>query len=264
MKTLSPEAIQAAYKSITTSLEEILRSPLPRASLEMALARLSGIGHLKSLEELLQKLESGVGAAPLASTPVASAAPAKVSVPVYTIPNADPVISPQKKNPESTEAPSRAPPIAPPSAGHQGSGHAPFDGFVRAVFQHKASLGAILEHAVPMTSESDWGTEAEIRIGFRASHGFYKLQAQHKSNFEQLEKILQSQVHRKVKLAIETAAGAASQNSPVASIVEKQKLTTEQIEGEKKKKFLEHEIVKDTKEIFGAELSSFDIDKSKT
>jgi hypothetical protein len=45
--------------------------------------------------------------------------------------------------------------------------------------------------------------------------------------------------------------------------VERKKLASSQFTAEKKKLFLEHEIVRDTKEIFGAELSSFDIDNSK-
>jgi len=106
---LSPEAIQAAYRSVTVSLDEILRSPLPRASLEMALARLSGVAHLRSLEDLLQKLESGapISAAPApaqaapapraVAAPAPVAAPAKVTLPVYQIPNPDPVAHPAEK-----------------------------------------------------------------------------------------------------------------------------------------------------------------------
>jgi len=134
---------------------------------------------------------------------------------------------------------------------------------VRAVLQQKASLGAILEHALPVTPEAQWRAAEEIRIGFRKSHAFYQLQAQHKINFDQLEKMLQAQLGRKARLVVETVAGVASAMSPVASIVEKEKQATAQVESEKKKKFMEHEIVRDTKEIFGAELSSFDIDKSK-
>jgi DNA polymerase-3 subunit gamma/tau len=252
VKTLSPEAIQAAYKSITSSLEEILRSPLPRASLEMALARLGGIGHLRSLEDLLRQLEGGAPVAPTPSTmEAAPTVPTKATVPVYRIPNPDPVASPaEKKSPADNSLGS--------------SGNASFDAFVRAVFQHKASLGAILEHAVPISSEAQWKNEAEIHIGFRKSHAFYQLQAQHKINFDQLEKLLQSQLNRKVKLLIEAVPGTATSASPVVSIVEKEKLTAAQADGERKKKFMEHEIVRTTKEIFGAELSSFDIDKSKT
>lgn len=280
--TLSPEAIQAAYRSVTVSLEEILRSPLPRASLEMALARLGGVGHLKSLEELMQKLENG---APMTASPAATPAPsrgapipapapasppamAKVSIPVYHIPNADPVTQAgEKKNvSEPPIAHGTSAGIGARSANDAagGSGNTAFDAYVRHVLQQKASLGAILEHALPISSEALWRTAEEIRIGFRKTHAFYALQAKHKINFDQLEKMLQAQLQRKVRLLIEDVTGAASAAAPLTSIVEKEKITTAQVASDKKKKFLEHEIVRDTKEIFGAELSSFDIDKSKT
>ena len=260
VQPLSPEAIQASYRSMTTSLEEILRSPLPRASLEMALARLAGIGHLKSLEELIGQLEAGASAParapmPAQAAPIASAAPqagvtpAKVTLPVYQIPNTDPVMNPEKKNPE-----------AGPLAGvNQGEG---LGAFVRYVLQQKASLGAILEHSIPVSTAAQWKTDPEIRIGFRKSHAFYQLQAQHKANFEQLEKYLQAMLGRKARLVIESITGAANPQSTSVSIVEKEKAETAQAVADTRKKFLEHDIVRDTKEIFGAELSSFDIDKS--
>lgn len=272
VKPLSAETIQAAYRSITVSLEEVLRSPLPRASLEMALARLGGIGHLKSLEDLLGQLENG---APVAATPVqrtpapplgtsqasyaqastpaaASVTPAKVTLPVYQIPNSDPVVNPEKKSPA---------PVAPGAevATHEGLG-----AFIRYVLQQKASLGAILEHAIPVSSAAQWRSDPEIKIGFRKSHAFYKLQAEHKANFDQLEKMLQALLQRNVKLTIETISGAANPQTAQVSVVEKEKIETAQTVADTRKKFLEHEIVRDTKEIFGAELSSFDIDKSKT
>lgn len=274
--SLSSEAIQAAYKSISNSLEEILRSPLPRASLEMALARLSGIGHLKSLEELLAQLEGGSlpkakaapapSAAPARTTPApaprlsevraapapqASAQPApqaKVAIPVFQIPNPDPVMHPptEKKAPE---------PVA--------TDNSLFTGFVKLVLQQKASLGALLEHAIPLTPESQWALAPEIRIGFRKSHAFYQLQAQHKINFDQLEKLLQQLLNRKTRLVIETVTMKAAADVPHAptSIVEKEKMSAAQSAADKKKKFLDEAIVHATKEIFGAELSSFDIDK---
>jgi DNA polymerase-3 subunit gamma/tau len=258
VQPLSPEAIQAAYRSITNSLEEILRSPLPRASLEMALARLAGIGHLRSLEELLGQLESGASTpAPARATTSPSPAPtqhagptpAKVTLPVYQIPNSDPVISPEKKSPEQ----------APQAGINQGDG---LGAFVRYVLQQKASLGAILEHSIPVSTAAQWRTDPEIRIGFRKSHAFYQLQAQHKANFEQLEKYLHAMLGRKARLVIESITGAANPQSTSVSIVEKEKAETAQAVADTRKKFLEHDIVRDTKEIFGAELSSFDIDKS--
>lgn len=260
VKSLSPEAIQAAYKSITNSLEEILRSPLPRASLEMALARLGGIGQLKSLEELIQQLESGATKTAAAPRPVSasSVSPAekpqpKVTIPVFHIPNPDPVVSPSTEK-KSVE----------PASPVSGAGHGHFDRYVRYVLQQKASLGAILEHAIPVSTEAQWASADEIRIGFRKTHAFYQLQAQHKINFDQFEKMLQTELKRKVRLVFETVAGSPQANSGMpVSIVEKEKISTANTVAETRKKFLEHEIVRDTKEIFGAELSSFDIDKSK-
>lgn len=258
VQPLSPEAIQAAYRSITNSLEEILRSPLPRASLEMALARLAGVGHLRSLEELLGQLESGAAAPATAraatspspaATQQAGVTPAKVTLPVYQIPNSDPVISPEKKSLDP----------APLAGVSQGEG---LGAFVRYVLQQKASLGAILEHSIPVSTAAQWRTDPEIRIGFRKSHAFYQLQAQHKANFEQLEKYLQAMLGRKARLVIESITGAANPQSASVSIVEKEKAETAQAVADTRKKFLEHDIVRDTKEIFGAELSSFDIDKS--
>jgi len=286
---LSPEAIQAAYRAITTSLEEILRSPLPRASLEMALARLSGLGQLKSLEDLLRSLQSGaVPSGPVAPSP---AAPSPAPAPNFQTMSAPPPSgnTPEKKSP-SIASPSPAAPAAranpappaysPSSSSLAGATAMPasvappppeggtrhFAGFVAYVLQQKASLGALLEHAIPVTSDEDWPTAAEVKIGFRKNHSFYKAQAEHRVNFEQLERILSAYQERKAKLVIDFVADNA--NAPKAgaaaptSFVEREKKALAESAAEKKKRFLEHAIVQDTKEIFGAELSSFDIDKA--
>ncbi len=296
VSSLSPEAIHAAYKSIIVSLEEILRSPLPRASLEMALARLSGIGQLKSLEELLGHLEGGMqlgkgpGTAPVTASSTANSVPNKQAspfnpakpaekpnaaqpmstIPVFRIPNPDPLTNPPEKQPQSNapngarqerdqvtaEAEKKSPDAARPLS---------FASFVLHVLQQKASLGAILEHAVPLSTEAQWESAEELRIGFRKNHAFYQLQAQHKINLDQLEKILQSQLGRKVRLLIETITASPAQPTPgtPVSIMEKEKQVSAQAVAEIRKKFLAHEIVRDTEEIFGAALSSFDIDRSK-
>ncbi|RZA02693.1 MAG: hypothetical protein EOP11_16540 [Proteobacteria bacterium] len=140
-----------------------------------------------------------------------------------------------------------------------------FAGFVAYVLQQKASLGALLEHAIPITADEEWPRAAEVKIGFRKNHSFYKAQAEHRVNFEQLERILSAFLQRKLKLVIEFTADSAAALKAGApaptSFVEKEKKIQADSAAEKKKKFLEHAIVADTKEIFGAELSSFDIDK---
>lgn len=282
---LSPEAIQAAYRLISTSLEEILRSPLPRASLEMALARLSGLGQLKSMEDLLRALQAGgaPAAAPAASAPAPSHNPYASSGPT----GSTPASMAEKKSPSgalSARAPSAtatatapAPGRAQAAAGASSAAMEPppvgegrtFVGFVGFVLQQKASLGALLEHSIPVTPDDQWLTAAEVKLGFRKSHAFYQLQAQHKVNFEQLERCLNAYLQRRVKLSIEAVADtgkepkAGAPAGPV-SLVEREKQAFASTAAEKKKRFLEHAIVRDTKEIFGAELSSFDIDTVKT
>lgn len=225
VKTLSSETIQAAYRAMIASLDEILRSPLPRASLEMALARIAGIGHLKSLEELVRSFSSG------------------------------PSVVLEKKSPELSNG--HAP--TPIAAANIDSLSLP--GFVSFVLQQKASLGSLLEHAIAVTPEADWPTAQEIKLGFRKSHGFFQLQAQHKTNAEPLERTLQSYLKRKIPLRFESLPDEVQEK---ASIVETQRIVIAQATEEKKKRFLEHEVVRHTKEIFGAEMSSFDIDKTKT
>lgn len=136
-----------------------------------------------------------------------------------------------------------------------------FKEFVRIAMQTKPSLGALLEHAIPITSDEQWQTASLIQIGFRKSNGFYQMQAQHKSNFEQLEKMLHAFVKRTVSLKIDSVLDDSSIAN--VSVVEKEQKTQAEAATQKKKRFMEHEIVKNTKEIFGAELASFDIDKSK-
>lgn len=257
---LSPESIQAAFRAMNNSLEEIVRSPLPRASLEMALARLSGLGQLKSLEDLLASLQGGVAvssATPEKKSPE-SVMPASVAVPIRSMDKFSNAVAAQAP---MAQAKSVAPPAPTPSAAPPPpAGDLTFQNFVAHVLQQKASLGALLEHAISPTE--NWASAPEIKIGFRKSHSFYQMQAQHKANFEQLERHLAGFLHRKVKLTIEAIADDTVKAGGV-SLVEKEKQGVAQSTAEKKKKFLEHEVVRNTKEIFGAELSSFDIDRSK-
>ncbi|MGZ3692752.1 MAG: DNA polymerase III subunit gamma/tau [Bdellovibrionota bacterium] len=253
VQNLSPETIQASYRAMTTALEEILRSPLPKASLEMALARISGIGHLKSLEELLKMMQSGQ----IASASVSSATPKPLA-------SAPPPSFAEKKSPDLTGPSARvqSAPAAPTAIPSLGSTVPNFEDFAALVLQQKPSLGALLEHALPVSSNEDWLKSEGIRIGFRKSHSFYMAQAKHKANFDQLQTLLREYTRRAVRLDFETVADGESK-TPVVSMREKEKTSLAQTAADAKTRFMTHDIVKDTKEVFGAELSSFDIDKAK-
>ncbi len=281
---VSPETLQAAFRIMNLSLEEISRSPLPKASLEMTLARLAGLGKLKSLEDFF----SGSATTPLSSSSI-SAPTTSPTTPIMasttqphttnraTFSRTDQAMNPgetgnssaqtlQKKNPEANPLKKIAEKEAETkfSSGEmrKNQDSDSFEGFVRYVLQQKASLGALLEHAIPVDGTT-WLNGEQARIGFRKNHNFYQMQAQHRSNFEQLEKHLQTYCQKKIKLVIESVAADVKPGTEV-SLMEKKKETVEKTAAEKKKKFLEHEIVRNTKEIFGAELSSFDIDRTKS
>lgn len=269
---LSPEAIQAAYRAMAQALEEILRSPLPRASLEMALARISGLGHLQSLGDLLQALQAGGSAEKkspeLTSTP--SSAPTAKSPSALSTPAAATAAPSAPRTPFSftanavaaaTAGASNASPPSAPTPAAAPAGPVTFASFVTFVLQQKVVLGALLEHAIAGTPDEEWPRATEIRIGFRKKHSFYKMQAQHKANFDQLAALLKQFTGRAPQLQFVDMADEASQGTGQASFVEKEKQAVAQDAAAKKKKFLEHEIVRDTKEIFGAELSNFDIEK---
>lgn len=256
VKDLSAETIQAAYRTMTTALEEILRSPLPKASLEMALARLSGLGHLRSLEEILKNLQS---AAPSA------AAPKPVERAPPTLAEKKSLSAAPKALAESVPVPAVTPASAPVQAAAPGAApntNATFEEFVAFVLQQKPSLGALLEHALPVSDAAEWQQGPDVRIGFRKAHSFYQLQAQHKANFEMLQACLTNYRRRPSRLVLESVAGTEAK-AELASVREKEKTSQAVSAAEMKEKFLAHEIVRNTKEIFGAELSSFDIDKTK-
>jgi DNA polymerase-3 subunit gamma/tau len=288
VENLSPEQLQAAFRVMNVSLEEILKSPLPKASLEMTLARLAGLSHLKSLENFFagnavsppgMTNNTSVGAASSAGgrmnppPPTTAAkvekksfdralAPTSGSTNTATI---NGVTAPNSANAANTANAANATANhshPTPSQTSQTKGGSSFEAFIQFLLQQKASLGALLEHAIPVAGEK-WLDGAEVRIGFRKNHSFYQMQAQHRANFEQLEKHLQSFCDKKVKLVIESVA-AEGKSTTESSLMERKKESVEKTAAEKKKKFLEHEIVRNTKEIFGAELSSFDIDRSKS
>ena len=252
VKNLSSETIQAAYKSMSLSLEEVLRSPIPRTSLEMSLARIAGIGHLQSIETILAGL--GKSHAEASASP-----PAAVSEPTgfqkYPSPKA-----PEKKNPEVEKMASRPEPMPEVTAAPKKGEIFGFRPFVDHLLALRASLGALLEHAVSETPDSAWPSAQEIKLGFRKNHSFYQAQALHKANFEQLEKALHSYLNRKVRLHI---VSLASDPNSSLSMVESETKNIHTATEEIRKRFLDHEVVKNTKEIFGAELASFDIDRSK-
>lgn len=255
--SLSSEVLQAGFKVMSTALEDIWRSPIPKTHLEMALMRLPALAKLTSMESLFQQLASGSGASAPQHSQAAPQpqAPMPLTKPAYYPPSTS--TDAQKKNPSEVKAETKTPETAAPAAPGEEKN---LEGFVPFVLEKKASLGALLEHALSIT-DSPWQAGTNIKIGFRKSHSFFQLQAQHKANLEQLEKLLSQYLGAPSKLSVETIVDSAPSSGKLASKVEKDKKNAAMTAAEKKQKFLSLPIVKDTKEIFGVDLSSFDIEK---
>jgi len=254
--SLSSEVLQAGFKVMSTALEDIWRSPIPKTHLEMALMRLPALAKLTSMESLFQQLASGSGASASQNSSPAAQEPMPLTKPAYhPPPPASSAADAQKKNLSGDKVETK--PAAPASDNGEEKN---LEGFVPFVLEKKASLGALLEHALSIT-DTPWQAATNIKIGFRKSHSFFQLQAQHKVNLEQLEKLLSQYLGAPSKLTVETIVDSAPSSGKLASKVEKDKKNAALTAAEKKQKFLSLPIVKDTKEIFGVDLSSFDIDK---
>lgn len=233
IENVSAETLQAAFRALSQSLEEISRSSMPKASLEITLARMGNIGRLSSIPELLQRvhaLEQSLGGKSIS----------------YTVPTAATV------TPAITAA-------APQTS--NGSAILPtWKAFVDSVISTRASLGSLLEHAMPVNAVENWKSSPAVILGFYTSNSFFQQQANSKSNLEALEKCVENFVGKKIPVKIESVK---EKPTVAATIVEDEsKKFADQVESAKKK-FLEKDVARNTKEIFGAELAGFDIDKGR-
>lgn len=245
VKPVSVESIQAGFRLVSQSLEEIARSPMPRASLEMIVARLSGIGRLASIDELLARLSDGKGA--------------------YSAPSAA-IPSNARPSPSNTNAPAATQAAAPrpsPTTSHELSWAA----FVSFVTRERPSFGTILEYAVPVSPVESWKSDAMIVLGFGSQQLFYLEQLRQKANFQALEALLGQFLGKKINLRLDEVKAASTQTNqaapknPTASMAETQASETLKNTENLKNQFLQQDIVKSAQEIFGAKLSSFDIVK---
>jgi DNA polymerase-3 subunit gamma/tau len=113
---VSLETLQAAFKLVSSSIEEISRSQLPRAALEMVLVRMASLSTLVSLGDLLMK--------------AGSAAPT-----LEKKKNLEPVVAAPVTQKTSTDF--------------------SWKGWVEFVTKNKPSLGTLLEHAVLLEQTDD-------------------------------------------------------------------------------------------------------------
>ncbi len=218
------ETLQAAFKLTSSSIDEISRSPLPRAVLEMLLVRIASLSTLVSLNELLAKAKSGA-VAPMPSFEKKKSLESE----------------PTPKSPAASNVPA-APRVERPFVWKE---------WVTFVIKNKPSLGTLLEHAVLLGQ-----TEDKISIGFRKDQAFFQAQAQSKAGITALGNLIKDYLGRPLLLDIQTIADERTNQSIVAVENTAREKSVETV----KKQFLQHELATSTKEIFGSGDAEFDID----
>ncbi len=139
------ETLQASFEVISKSIPEIAQSPLPKATLEMALIRVSQLGSLTSVAALLDRLEKMEK-----NTAVHAPVPIETPVPTETSP-------------------------CPPSSHPLQWAH-----FVQFALQKQAKVGSLLEHATPVTPIEEWKSQQTLQIGFFQSFYYQQAKARNK------------------------------------------------------------------------------------
>ena len=227
VQDISLESLQAAFRIASLAIDEVSKSPLPRATLEMTLLRIASLSDLVSLGDLISQAKAGVKSGPAPS-------------PTFV----------EKKSPKPV-ATASAPAELPKAPSAASTKQFVWKEWVAYTTTHKPSLGTLLEHGVHLGN-----TQNSLQIGFRKDQSFFQMQAQSKSGLASLEQLLNSYLGRPTKIEIQTIT--ESESAP--SLAESEDLKRDESFESMKKQFLQNEVARSTKEIFGADDAEFDID----
>jgi DNA polymerase-3 subunit gamma/tau len=230
------ETLEASFQCLSQTVAEIARSPFPRAVLELAILRLPQFTQLRNVTEVLARLSQGghLVPAPLAASPSKSPAEKRPQAVAAVAPHAPPALA---SSPTSID----------------------WKGFVAFTMSAKPSIGTLLEHAIALNSAENWKAESLIRIGFRDNQKFYHDQAKSSLVLGQIEALAAKFLGQSAAKVLVEMVEPAPEVQTLKSIGQtKAEGRKEKIEA-MKQNFLRHDLTKDTREIFGAELTAFDI-----
>lgn len=268
VENISAESLQAAFRILTETVEEVTRSPLPKATLEMALIRISQLGDLASVSKLLQRSEqlARAGVTVSSSGSPTGMAPQGMQAQRNAGSFAGPGVT---SRPAFSTA--GMPAGAPAEKKTFGQGNrtadAPkainWEGFVQHATAAKPMLGALLEHAFLLTSISEWRDKAVVEIGFRKEQSFYFEQCQLPMKRKMLEELLSGFLGKPKQLNVRQLG---AENGPVSdrvepkpvntSIAEKSRIQTQAQKEKDRQVALDDPVVKATRNILGARLLS--------
>lgn len=265
---MSYEAIQVSFQILVQAVQEVSKSPLPLASAELTIARICQAGNLRPINDLFSILQNGTNSQNGVSQPVQSRAlpqpraqlqstgngtQALSSPAALTSVSANSVAESKQTNPTSV------PVFGAKSTIHPGPSD--WKSFVSFAIQTKPSIGSLLEHAIPLDPVSEWksGKLPAIRLGFRENHLFYLEQAKSSSANAAIHEIIGAFVGKQIKVDIQRIHETKAKTDNLISLSEKKQEKVKNNTEKMKKDFLSEKIVQDTKEIFGAKLTSFKV-----
>ncbi|MDH4282148.1 MAG: hypothetical protein OEV36_05815, partial [Myxococcales bacterium] len=251
--------IQRAFRATSMVMDEMARSPNPKLMLEMGLVRVATRPPLRSVSELMARLEalqghaSGAGSA---SGDSASRQPSPKPAPAaQPKAQAEPGEEPSSEAKDESKATSPSQPIM-PATKHSGGFHTSsgevltpirraalqeWEELVGTLERQQPALAAVLEHGVPKVVSPD-----RIVLSFKDG-SFYGRQAESPESIAAIERVAEQRLGARPKIEIRFDAQGESASKTVAAVAAQRKEA--QVEA-KRKEALNHPRVRDAVDVF--------------
>ena len=251
--------IQRAFRATSMVMDEMARSPNPKLMLEMGLVRVATRPPLRSVSELMARLEalqghaSGAGSA---SGDSASRQPSPKPAPAaQPKAQAEPGEEPSSEAKDEPKATSPSQPIM-PATKHSGGFHTSsgevltpirraalqeWEELVGTLERQQPALAAVLEHGVPKVVSPD-----RIVLSFKDG-SFYGRQAESPESIAAIERVAEQRLGARPKIEIRFDAQGESASKTVAAVAAQRKEA--QVEA-KRKEALNHPRVRDAVDVF--------------
>jgi DNA polymerase-3 subunit gamma/tau len=246
MNTRPSDDLDMLFCALNAGLEDLARSPVPRALLDVLLIKMASATDLTTVQSFEPELPPQVASSTKTSAPVKS--PGITTAPVATpAPVVAQASAPTVKTAPVAAAPTPAAPIAAPQAAK------PFNwtAVVATIKQAKPLIGSILENVSLETSAHRDGALI-LTLGYTKSQSFYKDQLQNKNTLDSLLPLLSQAVGGAVRLEYKEVMLSSS-------LEDAEQLRKEQTLKARQKAVLESEAVRAAQEVLGARLERLEI-----
>ena len=231
---VSAESLHLYFDVMSAGMDDMARSFHPKVAMEMLLLKLSSLGTLRSIDEVIALLKGGPGVEPerAAPSPVS-----RESIPPAEEPPHPVVAENSRENTLRAEAPADDYIIPEEKPAERGSD---WKGFVSFVKSRKGPLGTILEHAHLINFEED-------EIAFSPENEFSYEKANDEK--EMLSGLAKEYLGAAPRFDIQPPHGAAVEE--VNSVYEDRKKKESDLSRKLKKEAMEHPVVAETLSVFG-------------